>query len=75
MAIVRTMDGLVCEDCGSDRAGYLCGTCQEMVCSCSNHDCPVIQEQEMMAQQMYEQQEYEREDMERRHEEEWRDFR
>ncbi len=27
-----------CDRCGSDRAGYLCNGCRNMVCSCE--DCP-----------------------------------
>lgn len=60
MSISRTVDGLVCDVCGSDRAGYLCSDCQEIVCSCSDHDCPVRQEEEEQARWEYEQEEFER---------------
>lgn len=30
----RTIDGLCCDDCGSDRLGYICNGCHELVCSC-----------------------------------------
>jgi len=42
----------VCTNCGSDRAGYVCG-CGVMRCSCSS-ECPTCdqqQEQEMQEQQ------------------------
>ena len=31
--------GGACDGCGSDRMGYWCNHCGELVCACEPHDC------------------------------------
>lgn len=54
----------VCDECGSDRSGYIC-SCGEIRCSCSR-ECPTcdFQREEEEKHQMYEQEQVEREQFE-----------
>ena len=40
----------ICEDCGSDRLGYMC-RCGEMACSCRQSECPTCEANEEYAEQ------------------------
>ncbi len=51
MGFTRTIDGLCCDDCGSDRLGYICTRgCTQMVCSCQPCESCDYREEEMERQ-------------------------
>lgn len=46
MSVLTKHNWFVCLDCGSDRLGFVCNGCGNMVCSCKGCPCVVERERE-----------------------------
>ncbi len=53
MSVLVKATGFRCSDCGSDRLGFICNECGQMMCSCKGCDCVNDAEREQEERETY----------------------